>query len=147
MNAPADAAFQTIAMEVDDGIATVTLSRPEALNTYPVRMKDKLVAAIDAIDADDRIGVVIVTGSGQAFCAGMDLSHGPAPLIRADEPQAEREQDSGGILALRTFASAEPVIAAVNGAAVGVGVVMESCSSTVPRDLPDIFTERGTRGG
>jgi enoyl-CoA hydratase/carnithine racemase len=130
MTAPAGAAFQTIAMEVDDGVATVTLNRPDALNAYSVRMKDELVAAFDAIDADDRIGAAIVTGSGRAFCAGMDLSRGPAPFVRADEPQAEREHDSGGILALRIFASTKPVIAAVNGAAVGVGATM-----TLPMDV------------
>jgi enoyl-CoA hydratase/carnithine racemase len=93
-------------------------------------MKDELVAAFDAIDADDEVASVIVTGAGRTFCAGMDLSRGPAPFIRADEPAAERTRDSGGILALRVFASTKPVIAAVNGAAVGVGATM-----TLPMDV------------
>jgi enoyl-CoA hydratase/carnithine racemase len=121
---------ETIAVEVSDRVATVTLNRPDELNTYTVRMKDDLVAAFDAIDADDGVAAVVVTGSGRAFCAGMDLSDGPAHFIRADEPEEDRQRDSGGILTLRIFQSTKPVIAAINGAAIGVGVTM-----TLPMDI------------
>lgn len=130
MAVSATARYQTITVAVDDGVATITLSRPDELNTYSVRMKDELVAAFDALDADDGVRAVVVTGSGRAFCAGMDLSDGPAPFVRADEPPEERVHDSGGLLALRIYAFTKPVIAAVNGAAIGVGATM-----TLPMDI------------
>ena len=87
---------QTIALDVADGVATITLNRPAELNTYTVRMKDELVAAFDAVDSDDSVAAVLVTGSGRAFCAGMDLTQGTARFVRADEPKADRLRDSGG---------------------------------------------------
>ena len=115
--------MSTVAVDVADRVATITLNRPSQLNSYTVAMKDDLVAAFDAVDADPFVRAVVVTGSGRAFCAGMDLSGGPAPFH-------ESERDSGGELALRVFACTKPVIAAVNGAAVGVGATM-----TLPMDI------------
>jgi enoyl-CoA hydratase/carnithine racemase len=114
--------MRTIAVAVDDRVATITLNRPDRLNAYTVAMKDELVAAFDAVDADDNVAAVIVTGAGRTFCAGMDLAQGPAGF--------DTERDSGGVLALRVFACTKPVIAAVNGAAVGVGATM-----TLPMDI------------
>jgi enoyl-CoA hydratase/carnithine racemase len=112
-----------LSVDVVDRLATITLNRPDRLNAYDVKLKDGLVAAFDMIDADDSVAAVVVTGSGRAFCAGMDLSAGPGAFT-------ESERDSGGELALRIFACTKPVIAAINGAAVGVGATM-----TLPMDI------------
>jgi enoyl-CoA hydratase/carnithine racemase len=112
-----------LSVDVVDRVATITLNRPDRLNAYDVGLKDALVAAFDTVDADDSVAAVVVTGSGRAFCAGMDLSGGPGVFTASD-------RDSGGELALRIFASTKPVIAAVNGAAIGVGATM-----TLPMDI------------
>jgi enoyl-CoA hydratase/carnithine racemase len=116
-----------LAIEKADGVGILTLNRPDRLNTYSVPMKDELLAALDDLDGDERVRAVVVTGAGRAFCAGMDLS-GPDPFSGDDEDA--RRRDSGGELALRLFASTKPLIAAINGAAVGVGVTM-----TLPMDI------------
>ena len=120
---------ELVALEKADGIAVITLNRPDQLNSYSVAMKDELVAAIDDVDADDAVRVAVVTGAGRAFCAGMDLSD-PDAFSRAGDDEGARRRDSGGELALRLFASTTPLIAAINGAAVGVGVTM-----TLPMDI------------
>ena len=119
----------TIAVDKADGVAVVTLDRPEQLNAYTVAMKDELVAAVDDLDRDDDVRAVVVTGAGRAFCAGMDLSD-PDAFARAGDDESARRRDSGGELALRFFASTKPLIAAINGAAVGIGVTM-----TLPMDI------------
>ncbi|TAK70011.1 MAG: enoyl-CoA hydratase [Actinomycetota bacterium] len=119
-----------IAYDVADQVATITLDRAAELNTYNIALKDALMAAFDRADADDDVRVVVVTGSGKAFCAGMDLSPGPQTFARLDEPEADRLRDSGGELAVRIFNCTKPVIAAINGAAVGIGVTM-----TLPMDI------------
>ncbi|WP_156757468.1 enoyl-CoA hydratase-related protein [Actinokineospora pegani] len=119
----------TVDLAVDDHVATITLDRPP-LNTYTVGLKDDLVGALDVAEADDAVRAIIVTGRGKAFCAGMDLSPGPRAFARLDEPERARTRDSGGELALRFYACAKPLIAAVNGPAMGVGVTM-----TLPMDL------------
>ncbi|WP_200304639.1 crotonase/enoyl-CoA hydratase family protein [Streptomyces adelaidensis] len=121
--------FELIRLDVADRVATITLNRPDTLNGYSVAMKDELIAAFDAVDADREVGAVIVTGAGRAFCAGMDLSDGYT-FARLDEPEHDRVRDSGGELALRIYACTKPVIAAINGAAVGVGITM-----TLPMDI------------
>jgi enoyl-CoA hydratase/carnithine racemase len=126
-----------IMVEKDDGVAVLRLNRPDQLNTYSVAMKDELVAALDDLDGDNGVRAVVVTGAGRAFCAGMDLS-GPDPFAGDDE--AARRRDSGGELALRLFTSTKPLIAAINGAAVGVGVTM-----TLPMDIR-LASERATFG-
>jgi len=118
-----------IDVQSDDGVATITLNRPDRLNAYTVAMKDQLMAALDQVDGDDAVRAVIVTGAGRAFCAGMDLRN-PLAFSRLDEPEDERRRDSGGELSLRIFALDKPVIAAINGAAMGVGVTM-----TLPMDI------------
>ena len=116
-------------LQTEDGVATITLNRPDRLNAYSVAMKDELIAALDQVDGDDAVRVVIVTGAGRAFCVGMDLRD-PLAFSRLGEPEEERRRDSGGELTLRIFALNKPVIAAVNGPAVGVGVTM-----TLPMDI------------
>jgi enoyl-CoA hydratase/carnithine racemase len=135
---------------VDDGVLTITLDRPEQLNAFTPRMTLEMIDAFDRADADDDVRVVIVTGRGRGFCAGADLSSG-ADTFDADvqaerlaakaasgaaaggstEPAApEYPRDLGGMLTLRIFASTKPVIAAINGPAVGVGATM-----TLPMDI------------
>lgn len=125
--------FEHILYDVSGGVATITLNRPEQLNAFTMRMLDELVAAFDATDADDDVRAVIVTGAGRAFCAGADLSGGATTFARGGSPVRAASgvvRDGGGIVALRIFDSLKPVIAAINGHAVGVGVTM-----TLPMDI------------
>lgn len=129
--------YETILYDVADHIATITLNRPEVMNAYKPQMKDELLDAFDRIDADDDVRAVIVTGSGRAFCAGADLSAGKETFDFAkrggDSPERAdgsidyahaSVRDSAGLLTLRIFQCLKPVIAAVNGPAVGVGATM-----------------------
>ena len=123
---------QEIRYEVRDRVATVTLHRPEKLNAFTRRMRDELIAAFGRADADDGVRAVIVTGSGRAFCAGADLSGGGGTFdyaSRGDAGQGDH-RDGGGRVSLAIFALKKPVIAAINGAAVGGGATM-----TLPMDI------------
>lgn len=125
--------FETIRLEVEDGVATLTLNRPDKLNAFNTQMMQEMIAAFDQTDADDSVRVVIVTGAGRAFCAGADLSAGAATFDYSTRGGQEKEartvegvqRDGGGLLTLRIYDSLKPVIAAVNGPAVGVGVTMQ----------------------
>ncbi|WER47861.1 crotonase/enoyl-CoA hydratase family protein [Cupriavidus sp. WKF15] len=127
MNQPTPT-FETLRYAVEDGIATITLHRPEQLNAFTGQMMQDLIAAFDATDADDNVRAVIVTGSGRAFCAGADLSGGSSTFDYEKRYGAKPDtahRDGGGRVSLRIFRSLKPVIGAVNGAAVGVGVTMQ----------------------
>ena len=125
--------FETILYDVEDGIATFTLNRPERLNAFTNQMMTDLIAAFDLTDADYAVKAVIVTGAGRGFCAGADLSGGADTFNRNTRQEIRRDEsrvgdvvrDGGGRLTLRIFDSLKPVIAAVNGAAVGVGATMQ----------------------
>jgi enoyl-CoA hydratase/carnithine racemase len=125
--------FETILYAVEDGIATITLNRPDKLNAFTNQMMSDMIAAFDATDADDAVRAVIVTGAGRGFCAGADLSGGGSTFDRTGRAEPDREatrvngvlRDGGGRLTLRIYESLKPVIAAVNGPAVGVGVTMQ----------------------
>jgi enoyl-CoA hydratase/carnithine racemase len=127
--------FETIRLEIEDGIATLTLNRPEKMNAFTGKMMAEMIAAFDITDADDEVGAVIVTGSGErAFCAGADLSEGAKTFdyeARADSGEIGRtsdediQRDGGGRVTLRIYESLKPVIGAINGAAVGIGVTMQ----------------------
>jgi enoyl-CoA hydratase/carnithine racemase len=126
--------YETLLYAVDDGVATITLNRPEKLNAFTPAMRDELIAAFDATDADDAVRAVIVTGAGRAFCAGADLaSAGGSTFDYARRNDASREQtrvgevyrDGGGMVTLRIFRSLKPVIGAINGPAVGIGMTMQ----------------------
>lgn len=131
--------FTEIGYRVADGIATITLNRPDRLNAFTATMGAELISACDAVDADDDVRVVIVTGAGRGFCAGADLQRG-GDTFNADTAGDQRRElrgeidgvprDGGGTVALRLAALRKPVIAAINGAAVGVGVTM-----TLPMDI------------
>ena len=127
--------FETITLDIEDGIATLTLNRPEKMNAFTGKMMQEIIAAFDITDADDTVGAVIVTGSGErAFCAGADLSEGAKTFdyeARAESGEIGRtsdediRRDGGGRVTLRIYESLKPVIGAINGAAVGIGVTMQ----------------------
>lgn len=118
--------YETIIYEVDHGILTLTLNRPEKLNAFTGTMLQELLDAFDRADADDEIRAIIVTGAGRAFCAGADLSGG-GDTFNADtkgDRAAGMQPDGGGLLTLRIYECRKPIIAAINGPAVGVGLTM-----------------------
>ena len=118
--------FETLLYDVADRVATVTLNRPDRLNAVNTTMIRELVEAFDAADGDDGVRAVIVTGAGRAFCAGADLGSGGTTFAsgpgRAETP--EEHHDGGGLVTLRIFDMTKPVIAAINGPAVGFGITM-----------------------
>lgn len=121
---------EAIDYSVTAGVATITLNRPERLNALNPVMFRELMAAFDETDADDAVRAVIVTGTGRAFCAGADLGRGAQTFDYGDQPAAAAPRDRGGQIVLRIFRSLKPVIAAINGPAVGVGLSM-----TLPMDI------------
>ena len=132
--------FTEIVYEVSDRVATVTLDRPDHLNAFTPTMCFELLRVFDEIDADDEVRAVIFTGAGRGFCAGADLSAGGA-TFDADEQghaagspraatEAEVPRDGGGLVTLRAFECTKPLIAAINGPAVGIGITM-----TLPMDI------------
>jgi len=142
--------YEQILYSVDDGVATITLNRPDKLNAFTARMCREMVDVFDRIDADDSVRAVIVTGSGRAFCAGADLGSGGDTF---DSPKQghgdkiEEHRDGGGLVTLRIFESKKPVIAAINGPAVGIGITMTLAmdvrlASTAAR-MGFVFARRG----
>ena len=129
--------FTTISHDIDDGILTVTLDRPDALNSFTPRMADELERTFREVNDDDRVRAVIVTGAGRAFCAGMDLTSegnvfgldesqdpGLADMEDLDAEALRGVRDTGGRVTLAIHDCRKPVIAAINGAAVGIGATM-----------------------
>jgi enoyl-CoA hydratase/carnithine racemase len=120
--------FREIAYEVADHVATITLDRPQKMNAFSVRMQQELVQAIDLVDADQDVRVVVLTGRGRAFCAGADLSpEDDAPRVWEEDG---RLRDEGGRVSLRFFGCTKPMIGAINGPSVGIGMTM-----TLPLDV------------
>jgi enoyl-CoA hydratase/carnithine racemase len=130
-------AFETIKLEIANGVATLTLNRPDRMNAFTPQMALDMIAAFDETDANDDVRVVIVTGEGRAFCAGADLA-GAGSTFDYEKRAAARggtfdpaaERDGGGTVGIRIYESLKPVIAAINGPAVGVGATM-----TLPMDI------------
>ena len=125
--------YEEILYSVDGPVATITLHRPDKMNAFTNRMLKEIIDAFDQTDADDSVRAVIVTGSGKAFCAGADLSGGGETFAKGGSDVSAKGgviRDGGGLVALRIFESKKPVIGAINGAAVGVGVTM-----TLPMDI------------
>ena len=129
--------FTTIRHEVSDGVLTVYLNRPDNLNAFTVEMADELERTFVDVNNDDSVRAVIVTGTGRAFCAGMDLSSSGnvfgldesqspslADMADLDDPTLARVRDTGGRVTLAIYNCRKPVIAAINGAAVGIGATM-----------------------
>lgn len=145
--------FEQITYEVEDQIATITLNRPDRLNAFTGRMGEELIAAFDKADVDDDVKVVIVTGAGRAFCAGSDLSGGGNTWTGHAEHLAKQDAaqrylgDGGGRVTRRIFDFNKPVIAAINGPAVGVGLTM-TLAMDIRMSVPDaklgfVFAGRG----
>jgi enoyl-CoA hydratase/carnithine racemase len=132
--------YSQIAYEVADRVATITLDRPDRLNAFTVTMQHELCAVLDEVDADPEVRAVVVTGRGRGFCAGADLGGGGDTFDRGAAAGGEvaavgggtggRPRDEGGLVALRFFECTKPVVGAINGPAVGVGVTM-----TLPFDV------------
>ena len=133
--------FETLLTAIEGGVMTITLNRPDKLNAFTGTMMNELIAAFDEADANDAVRAVVVTGAGRAFCAGADLSAGAKTFDyeqRADRPDKagprradgsvdwshEGVRDGGGRVVLRIFECLKPVIAAINGPAVGIGATM-----------------------
>ena len=144
--------YQDIRYQVSNRILTLTLNRPDRLNAWTLRMRDEMLHALARANDDDDIRVIVVTGEGRAFCAGMELEREEGNIFGYDIPQGDdlniqEIRDSGGELSLAIYRSKKPVIGAINGAAVGVGITM-----TLPMDfriagegvkLGFVFSQRG----
>src|SRR5437588_8797335 len=126
--------YKELLYDVDGPVLTITLNRPDKLNAFTFTMMREFIDAFDQADADDNIRVVIVTGAGRGFCAGADLAAGDGTFDYRDtsgkEARLEDARDGGGLVTLRIFECTKPVIAAINGPAVGVGATM-----TLPMDV------------
>ena len=138
--------FETILVDVEDGIQTITLNRPEKLNAFNAQMLADLLAALDKADADDAVKAILFTGAGRAYCAGADLSGGGNTFNR-DSDGRGLSPDGGGVLTLRLFDCLKPVISACNGPAVGVGSTMQ-CAMDIRLASEDakygfVFAKRG----
>jgi len=120
--------------EIRNAVATVTLDRPEKMNAFTPVMRRELIEIFQAADQDDAVRVVVVTGAGKAFCAGADLSSGPSAFDRnvreGHDVRIADHRDGGGQVSLAVFRCRKPVIAAINGHAVGIGITM-----TLPMDI------------
>lgn len=124
--------YQEILYDVTGTVLTITLNRPEKLNAFTPTMRSEMIDALDRADADDDVRAIIFTGAGRGFCAGADLSSG-GDTFNADAREDREDglnRDGGGLLTLRIFECKKPIIAAINGPAVGIGVTM-----TLPMDI------------
>ncbi len=126
--------YDTLLYEIEDNVLTITLNRPDKLNAFNNKMRVELIDALDHADADDEVRAIIFTGAGRAYCAGADLSGGGSTFDRDVNEDGgvvnEVHRDGGGLVSLRIYECLKPTIAAVNGAAVGVGV-----TSMLPMDI------------
>jgi enoyl-CoA hydratase/carnithine racemase len=125
--------YSQILFDVADHVATITLNRPERLNAFTGTMMNEIIDALDHTDANDDVRAVIVTGAGRGFCAGADLGGGGETFAKGGsdvQTDVGVPRDGGGLVSLRIYDSKKPIIGAINGAAVGVGVTM-----TLPMDI------------
>ena len=118
--------FETIRTEIKEHSLIIYLSREEKMNAFTLTMQQELVAALDEAEKNDEIKSIIFTGDGKAYCAGADLSSGEGTFDNREGREKTNDvvRDSGGLLTLRFFKSKKPLIAAINGAAVGIGATM-----------------------
>jgi enoyl-CoA hydratase/carnithine racemase len=140
--------YEQILYEVADNILTITLNRPDRLNAWTRTMQHELLDAFDRADADDEVRAIVMTGAGRGYCAGADLESGGETFSSREHfGDEEVPRDGGGTVTLRIYRCNKPVIAAINGPAVGVGITM-----TLPMDIRlaadgakmgFVFTRRG----
>jgi len=139
--------FQNIRYELNDRVLMITLNRPEKLNAFKGSMMDELIEAFNQADGDDEVRAIIVTGAGRAFCAGEDMSGGQFDFASRSKEPHQGQRGGSGLLVLRIFDMKKPIIAAINGPAVGIGITM-----TLPMDIRIasenakigfVFTRRG----
>ncbi len=116
--------FEQILYTVEDRVATITLNRPDRLNAFTGEMGRELIQAFDRVDEDDEVRVLVVTGAGRGFCAGADLSSGSGDSFYDPSKTIDDFRDGGGLVPLRIFRMKKPLIAAINGPAVGIGITM-----------------------
>jgi enoyl-CoA hydratase/carnithine racemase len=151
--------LQFLLYKLEDGIATITFNRPDKLNAFTPTMADELIAVLDHIDEDDKVKAVVITGAGRAFCAGADLSSGKDTFngegngesaVRAGNTldySDESVRDIGGLVTLRLYRCLKPIIAAINGPAVGVGITMTLAMdirlASENAKIGFVFTRRG----
>lgn len=142
--------YSEIIYQVEDGIATITLNRPEKLNAFTYVMMTELIDAFDQVDADDDVRAVIVTGAGRAFCAGADLAAGGDTFSDgklSTESSSKFRRDGGGTVTLRMFKCNKPIIGAINGPAVGIGATMTLAMDmrliSSSAKMGFVFTRRG----
>ncbi len=128
--------YSQILYDVDGPILHLTLNRPEKLNAFTGTMQSELIDAYERADADDDIRAIVVTGAGRGFCAGADLSRGGSTFEHREDADPDDYRDGGGILTLAVYKISKPVIAAINGPAVGIGATM-----TLPMDIRIASTE------
>ncbi len=141
--------YETLLDDLTDGVLTLTLNRPDRLNAYTRTMSQEIIDSVQRASEDDAVRVIIFTGAGRGFCAGADLAEGGNTFKRPDSeaPEGDVQPDSGGRVSLALYDCKKPIIAAINGPAVGVGVTM-----TLPMDIRlasdqakfgFVFTRRG----
>lgn len=116
--------YEQILLELDRGVATITLNRPARLNAYTPQMRRELSHAFAALDADDTVRAIVVTGAGRAFCAGADVSAGERAFDRTDDPDYLENLARERATSVRPWEMCKPIIAAINGAAVGAGITI-----------------------
>ena len=140
--------FEQILYEVEDRVAVITLNRPDMLNAWTPVMMQNVIDALDMADEDDNVRVVVFTGAGRAYCAGADLSAGGFRLTGKDSGESAVHRDTAGRATLRMFNMKKPIIGAINGHAVGVGITMTTAmdiriASETATKIGFIFNRRG----
>ena len=123
-------AYEQITTRIEDGVMVLTMNRPDRLNAFTGVMMNEMISACDEADANDDVRAIVVTGAGRAFCAGADLGSGGQTFDYKDGDADKIHRDGGGLLTLRIYELKKPIIAAVNGPAVGIGATM-----TLPMDI------------
>jgi len=140
--------FEQIIYNIEDRVAIITLNRPEKLNAWTPKMMEEILQALDRADKDDSVRVVIFTGTGRAYCAGADLSAGGFRLTGSSAREQKVHRDTAGQVTLRMFNMKKPIIGAINGHAVGVGITMTTAmdvriASAAATKIGFVFNRRG----
>ena len=147
--------MDTVDLEITEGLGIITLSRPDQMNAFTPAMGEEVAACFDETDRNPDVRAVVFTGAGKAFCAGADLSAGAEAFALVQHARQAGEfddkdpkwRDTGGLMNLRVFDSEKPVVAAINGAAVGIGATvilpMDARVALAGAKFAIPFTKRG----